>query len=92
MLDWRINNQIEDVIPFNSMNWKLTNGIARDSDLTDIKRILGDKLMGDGKDGSNYYYLNDRARVDLEYYRRKSDGGSEDSLKLMGLVVRLKEG
>jgi hypothetical protein len=92
ILDWRINNRISAVTPFNSVNWSLTNGIGRDINLGEVKRILGERLMGDGKDGSYYYYLTNRVRVDIDFYRSSSDGDTDEALRVSGLVLRLKEG
>ena len=83
--DWAIGNRISDFTPFDSVKWTLSNQISRDSNLTDVKRIVGEKLI---KDGSQYYFSTDRARVDLEISHLVTAGDRDEAWRIRGLVVR----
>lgn len=85
IFDWSVGNRVSAISPFSSINWKLNNGISRDSNLTDMKRILGDKLV---KDGPQYYYQTEKARVDVEVAHLTTAGDIDAAWRVHGLIIR----
>jgi len=85
IFDWSVGNRVSSISPFSSINWNLDNGLSRDSNLTDMKRILGDKLV---KDGPQYYYQTDTARVDIEVAHLTTAGDIDGAWRVHGLIIR----
>lgn len=96
ILDWKLASNIAVLSPFDG-NWRLSNGIENEMRLTDVKKILGNKLSRE--DFSRHYYLTDKARVELDFTYSmdmgdKSDKGdkfdNDDGYRVSGIFVRAK--
>ena len=70
LLDWRLANDADLRTPFSHIDWRLSNGIRKDSDMEDIKRILGKRLVGSRFDN---HYTEDGLRIDLDLVTVSSD-------------------
>jgi hypothetical protein len=69
ILDWNLVNELQDVSPFDDRNWRLKGGIFTGMKRSEVRAILGDKLLS-GEFG-RHYYTTAKARVDLEFYHRQ---------------------
>ncbi|HKO87550.1 MAG TPA: hypothetical protein VJU83_03425, partial [Burkholderiales bacterium] len=90
VLDWKISNEIKMRSPFDNLKWKLDNGIQRDMNRAEIKRILGDRLKTE-RGGYQHYYETQKSRVDLDFsYMADADQKDDASHNLFGITVQLK--
>ena len=74
--------------PFDGMQWKLSNGIHKDSSLADVKRLLGSKLQ---EQSYTTYFMENGLRVDLDIYTLGSGSGKTPGPpveKIGGILIR----
>jgi hypothetical protein len=84
VVDWKLSSSIASNM-FDSVTWKLSNGITNEMSLTAVKRLLGTRLAGD----SGYYdYAVGKSRVDLDFSHYTHEGSGDSSHHVFGLQVR----
>lgn len=87
IVDWKLAEAIAPSPIFESIKWRLTNGIFRDMNLAEVKRILGDNLKNDRY---RWSYDTARAHVDLQFSHFVADGEKDEAYQLDGLLIRLR--
>ncbi len=88
LLDYRLANEMKAQTPFDGMQWKLSNGIQKDSSLPDVKRLLGSKLQ---EQSYTTYFMENGLRVDLDIYTMGSSSGKTPGQpveKIGGILIR----
>ncbi len=80
LFDWKLANRYPDG------KWQLSNGIERDMNLAQVRRILGDKL--EMKGNYQYYYRTEKAVVELEFMHWTGLGDKAEAYNVSGILVR----
>jgi len=94
ILDWTLSEQIPGDSPFDRIEWKLTNGITDEMDLTKVKDITGDKLSDDEH---RPFYETDRSRVRLDAVRVRFESSlngkssKSDYVRVGGIYITPRE-
>jgi membrane-associated protease RseP (regulator of RpoE activity) len=85
IVDWKLSNAYAPS-PFDGINWQLANGIESEMSLTQVRKILGDKLST--KRYPQYYYMTEKAQVELDFSRYTSAGEGDDAHRVYGILVK----
>ncbi|HPA18251.1 MAG TPA: PDZ domain-containing protein [Verrucomicrobiae bacterium] len=85
ILDWKLSQTMGGSTLFDHARWRLTNGIAKDMDLKEVKKILGDKLS---TDLYRRYYYTERSLVELDFSHYTSQGEGDDAFKVCGITIQ----
>ncbi|MEG0973641.1 MAG: hypothetical protein RSD57_05145 [Comamonas sp.] len=87
LLDYRLANEMKTQTPFDDIQWKLSNGIPKDSSLADVKRLLGSKLQDQRY---NIYFMENGLRVDLDIHTFSSNGETPDQTvrRIGGILIQ----
>ena len=85
IFDWKIASDSTGHGPFDTIRWRLNNGITKGMNLAEVKRILGDSLSGDKY---NAFYETTASRVELDFARYEDKGDTDRAYELNGLLVR----
>lgn len=87
IIDWQIS---ENVLPnpiFDGIKWKLNNGIQENTNLKEVKQILGNEL-------SQYkyekFYYTKKAKVTLNFSHRTDIGDLDEAYQVYGLLIEIK--
>jgi TonB family protein len=84
VLDWKLS-QAQITRPFDDVRWQLSNGVRREMNLAEVKKILGESLK---IDGLQRYFDSDRARVELDFRHYTNEGEKDEAYKLFGIYIR----
>ena len=84
IIDWKLAEAISPSPIFDSIKWTLTNGIGRDMNLAEVKRILGNNL---NRDRYRWSYDTGRARVDLQFSHYTDQGENDEAYRLNSLLI-----
>jgi hypothetical protein len=87
IIDWKIGNSLFSGTLFDQIRWRLENGITRDMNLAEVKRILGDRLM---TQDYRKYYVTQKARIELDFSRLVSEGDKDEAHRVFGLSIKLR--
>jgi hypothetical protein len=87
VLDWKISELMQDNSRFGRLRWKLNNGIALETSLAEIRKILGPALV---RERYQNYYTTRHARVDLDFSHYTNEGEKDEAYKLHGILIRPK--
>jgi len=85
IVDWKLSNASAPS-PFDGITWQLANGIESEMSLTQVKKILGDKLST--KRYRQYYYMTEKAQVELDFSHYTSGGEGDDAHRVYGILVQ----
>jgi len=85
IVDWKLSNASAPS-PFDGINWQLANGIESEMSLTQVRKILGDKLST--KRYPQYYYMTEKAQVELDFSHYTSEGEGDDAHRVYGILVK----
>jgi hypothetical protein len=85
IMDWKLSNASAPS-PFNGINWQLSNGIETEMSLAQVRKILGDKLST--KRYRQYYYMTEKAQVELDFSHHTSEGDSDDAYRVFGIFLK----
>jgi len=85
IVDWKLSNASAPS-PFDGINWQLANGIESEMSLTQVRKILGDKLST--KRYRQYYYMTEKAQVELDFSHYTSEGEGDDAHRVYGILVK----
>jgi hypothetical protein len=85
IIDWRLAEAILPSPIFESIRWRLPNGISRDMNLAEAKRILGDSLTNERY---RWSYDTARAHIDLQFSHFVTEGEKDEAYRLDGLLIR----
>jgi hypothetical protein len=94
IVDFRLMETWTGNTRFDGLGWRLSNGIQSGMSLTEIKRMLGDKLLAcaPGNVGlPRCYFTTDKARVEFDLLPRPSSGANaDDSTFAVGVIVKVR--
>ena len=85
IMDWKLSN-VSAPSPFDSINWQLSNGIETEMSLAQVRKILGDKLST--KRYRQYYYMTQKAQVELDFSHHASEGDSDEAHRVYGIFLK----
>jgi hypothetical protein len=85
IVDWKLSNN-SGPSPFDGIEWQLSNGIEKEMNLAHVKKILGDKLST--KRYQQYYYMTDKAQVELDFSHYTSQGDGDEAYKVYGIFLK----
>ncbi|HXF39179.1 MAG TPA: energy transducer TonB [Blastocatellia bacterium] len=85
VLDWRLSQSIPALTPFDGAGWQLSNGIRREMNLAEVKKILGESLK---TERIQRYFNTEKARVEMDFAHYTMEGETDDSYKLHGIYIR----
>ena len=89
ILDWKISKSILRLTPFDRLQWKLNNGITKEMNLAEVKKILGDRLSKE-KFGYQWYYTTNNAYVDLGFSHHTNEGDVDEAYIVSAILIRRK--
>jgi TonB family protein len=88
VLDWKLSQSILTITPFDGIRWQLSNGISRDMNLAEVRKIVGDRLRDERPGRYQLYFNSDNARIELEFSRITNEGDRDESYKVYGIYIR----
>lgn len=86
VFDWHLTQTVLTRTPFDDIRWQLSNGVRKDMNLAEVKKILGDRLKSD--DHYQRYFKTDKARVEIEFSRFTGDGEKDEAHKVYGVYIQ----
>jgi hypothetical protein len=94
ILDFRLMETLTGTTRFDGVGWRLANGIQNGMSLAEIKRILGNKLLGCASASGGLprcYFTTERARVEFDVLTRPSAGvDADDSTMAVGVIMKAR--
>lgn len=72
--------------PFDAIRWELSNGVRKDMNLADVKKILGDNLKSTRS--QTYYFNSNRTRIELDFAYFPQEGQKDESYRVYGIYIR----
>lgn len=85
VLDWKLSQAILTLTPFDGIRWQLSNGIRREMNLADAKKILGESLK---TDRYQRFFNSDKARVEIDFSHYTNEGEKDEAYKVSGIYIR----
>lgn len=89
ILDWKITNDMLTNTAFDSISWKLSNGLREGTTKTEVKEILKDRLKT-GRHGFGTFYTTHKAKVELDFSHMTNEGNDDSAYHLYGVTVRAR--
>ena len=93
VLDWKVSKFVAEKhnknYSYMSQPWKVKSGIERNMKLTQVKEILGDRLI-EGESKYHASYETTVSVVDLSF-SRSQDGEGDEAYSVGSLFIRLKD-
>lgn len=71
---------------FDAIKWELSNGVRKDMNLADVKKILGDGLKF--ARSQTYYFSSNRTRIELDFAYFPQEGQKDESYRIYGIYIR----
>jgi TonB family protein len=72
--------------PFDAIRWQLSNGVRKDMNLADVKKILGDSLKSIYS--QSYYFNSNKTRIELDFAHFPREGEKDEAYRIYGLYLR----
>lgn len=88
VLDWKLSQALLTLTPFDGMKWQLSNGIRREMNLADVKKILGNSLRDDHPGRYQIYFNSDKARIEIDFSHVTNEGEKDEAYKVFGIYIR----
>ena len=88
ILDWQVSKKIPPNPIFDTIQWQLSNGIKEDSNLAEVKGVLG-KSLNNKKYERSYETAN--AKVILNFSHYTDAGETDQAYKLHGIMIERKQ-
>jgi hypothetical protein len=85
IFDWQLAESIAPSPIFDTIKWRLPNGICSDMTLAEVKRILGDSLR---REHYLWSYDTTHAHVDLQFAHAVDQGEKDEAYRVDGLLIR----
>src|ERR1700730_11939416 len=79
VLDWKLSQAILTVTPFDGIRWQLSNGIRREMNLAEVKKILGESLK---TDRYQRYFNSDNAHIEIDFSRDLLEQEEDEAYKV----------
>jgi TonB family protein len=86
VFNWHLTQTALTRTAFDDIKWQLSNGIRKDMNLADVKKILGNRLKTD--DHSQRYFNTDKARVEIEFVRLTGEGEKDEAHRVFGVYIQ----
>lgn len=85
IFDWKLGLDTAGHGPFDTIRWRINNGITKGMNLAEVKRILGENPPGDKY---STYYETTSSRVELEFAHYTDGGDTDKAYEVNGLLVK----
>jgi TonB family protein len=72
--------------PFDAIQWQLSNGVRKDMNLAEVKKILGDSLKS--LRSQTYYYISNKTRIEIDFAHFPQEGDKDEAYRIHGLYIR----
>ena len=86
LLDRRLTQALLTRTPFDDIRWRLSNGIRRQMNLAEVKRIVGDNLRTESR--FQRYFNTDKARVEFDFVHQPVEDEKDEAYSVYGLYIR----
>lgn len=86
VFDMNLSQALQTRTPFDNIGWQLSNGVRKDMNLAEVKKILGDSLKS--LRSQAYYYISNKTRIDLDFAYFPREGDKDEAYKIHGLYIR----
>jgi hypothetical protein len=94
ILDARLTETIAGTSRFDGLGWRLSNGIQAGMSLAQIKKTLGEKLLGCANAGPGLprcYFTTAESRVEFDVLPRPASGnGGDESTIAVGVILKAR--
>jgi hypothetical protein len=87
VIDWKLSERMRANAAFDRLLWKLSNGIQAETTLSEVRKILGDRLS---EDKYKRVYATDKAIVSLEFSHYMDEGDTDKAYRVCGITVEAK--
>ena len=87
ILDWQVSKKLLPNPIFDTIQWRLINGIEEETNLAKVKKILGDTFIDE-----NYekYYETGRAKVTLNFSHYTDAGDKDEAYRVYSIMIERK--
>lgn len=86
VLDGNLSQTMIARTPFDAVKWQLSNGVRKDMNLADVKKILGDSLKS--VRSQTYYFNSDKTRIELDFAYFPREGEKDEAYRIYGIYIR----
>jgi TonB family protein len=86
VFDGKLSQAQQTRTPFDAINWQLSNGVRKDMNLAEVKKILGDSLKS--LRSQTYYYISNKTRIEFDFAYFPREGDKDEAYKIHGLYIR----
>lgn len=86
VFNWHLTQTVLTRTAFDDIRWQLSNGVRKDMNLADVRKILGNRLKTD--DHSQRYFNTDKARVEIEFVRLTGEGEKDEAHRVFGVYIQ----
>ena len=87
ILDWQLSKKLLPNPIFDSIKWQLNNGMKEETDLSKVKKILGNSFSNDRYEK---YYETERAKVTLNFSHYTDAGDNDEAFKVHAVMIEGK--
>jgi len=85
VFDWKLSQALLTLTPLDGIRWQLSNGIRREMNLAEVKKILGESLK---TDRYQRYFNSDKARIEIDFSHYTNEGEKDEAYRLSGIYIR----
>jgi TonB family protein len=86
VFDGNLSQALRTRTPFDNIRWQLSNGVRKDMNLAEVKKILGDSLKS--LHSQAYYYISNKTRIEFDSAYFPREGDKDEAYKIHGLYIR----
>lgn len=86
VFDGNLSQALQTRTPFDNIRWQLSNGVRKDMNLAEVKKILGDSLKS--LRTQTYYYISNKTRIEFDFAYFPREGDKDEAYKIHGLYIR----
>lgn len=86
VFDFNLSQALQTRTPFDNIRWQLSNGVRKDMNLAEVKKILGDSLKS--LRSQAYYYISNKTRIEFDFAYFPREGDKDEAYKIHGLYIR----
>lgn len=86
VFDGNVSQALQTRTPVDNIRWQLSNGVRKDMNLAEVKKILGDSLKSIRS--QPYYYISNKTRIELDFAYFPGEGDNDEAYKIHGLYIR----
>lgn len=86
VFDLNLSQALQTRTPFDNIGWQLSNGVRKDMNLAEVKKILGENLKS--LRTQSYYYISNKTRIDFDFAYFPREGDKDEAYKIHGLYIR----